>query len=170
MKWYWYPICIIFIVTGLFSIFKLSGIWSETSSVYGTLTTLETKADYSVEYKHDYGGVIEFETENYVTYTNEILDEAMSFDGTQGSYTILFNDILATNVKVYAGSISGDIVLHFYSTTGELVSTLNMNVVITFTAASTRVALVVENEDSSISYLNAYMQIYGSILKVVERG
>ena len=46
MKWYWYLICAVLIVVGIFSSIELVEMFNVSSKEYGTAITIETKNNY----------------------------------------------------------------------------------------------------------------------------
>lgn len=168
-KWYQYLICFIFIVTGIFSGIYMSKVWSETSGVYGSISSIETQNNYSVVAKFDYG-TIPFDTEDYSTYSNYRSWEHIDFDGKSADYVVLFNDNMLSDVFIYDGKISGTCTLKFYGTDGSVVCSAVLNIRIEFLEDRTDVLITTTNSNNEIGYLNYYMNTNGSILKVVTRG
>lgn len=169
MKWYHYLICFVLIVIGVFSSIELVEMFNKQSKEYGTVITIETKNDYTEISKFDYGS-IDFDTEDYTNFTNVSTFGMIEFDGKNKEYMLLFNGQPANNLVLTNGKVSGDITLSFYDLNGEKVSSATLNVVIEYYASQTKVTITTKNENDSMAYLNAYMDINGAVLKVVERG
>ncbi len=169
MKWYHYLICFVLIVIGVFSSIELVEMFNKQSKEYGTAITIETKNDYTEISKFDYGS-IDFDTEDYTNFTNVSTFGTIEFDGKNKEYMLLFNGQPANNLVLTNGKVSGDITLSFYDLNGEKVSSATLNVVIEYYASQTKVTITTKNENDSMAYLNAYMDINGAVLKVVERG
>ena len=55
MKWYSYLICGVLIIAGFFCGMNMFHVWSRTSRVEGSPTTLETENDYAIVAKLDCG-------------------------------------------------------------------------------------------------------------------
>jgi len=92
------------------------------------------------------------------------------FDGIKNAYTLYFNDQPLNNVVQTAGRISGELAIKFYDTDGEIVTTAQVNVVVEYLASATKVTMTINNDNNAVSYLNAYTEINGAILRVVLLG
>lgn len=171
MKWYSYLICAICIVLGIFSTVAMVRIWSESSGVYGTFSyeSIETKNNYDEVAKFDYGA-IKFSTNDYENYSNTETFTPVKFDGTKKDYVLLVNDNICSDVQIYAGKIVATATIKFYNTDGDNCSTANLNFLIEFTEDKVTVTTSTKNENSSIAYLDKYMNVHGFVLKIVERG
>lgn len=169
MKWYHYIICFALIVVGVFCSIELVDMFNKKSQEFGTAITIETKNDYEEISKFDYGS-IEFDTEDYVNFTNISVFEPIQFDGKDKNYLLLLNSQPANNIVLTNGKISGDITLSFYNLDGTKATTAKLNVVIEYYASQTKVTITTKNENDSVAYLTTYMEINGAVLKVVERG
>jgi len=167
MKWYVRLICVAIIVIGIFSFINLSDIWSRESKVVGTPTTIESRNNYELVFKQDYG-VVAFETEDDVYYINKSAFADCEFDGLKNEYRILVNDKLLTDVEVSAGQIKGVYLLNYYLTDGQIGSTAKLDITMSFYDDKTEVTISMKNESDSYAYLNRYMGKNGFILKVVK--
>ena len=87
MKWYHYLICFTLIVVGIFCSMELVDMFNKKSQEFGTAITIETENEYEEISKFDYGS-IEFDTEDYVTFTNISVFEPIQFDGKDKNYFI----------------------------------------------------------------------------------
>jgi len=167
MKWYVYIICIVLIFGGVFSYLSLQDIWSRESVVVGSPTTIESRNGYDLVCKFDYG-VVTFDTEDYVTYTNTSTFANYDFNGLKNDYRVLINDSLLTDVEVSAGQIKGVYLLNYYLTDGQIGSTAKLDITMSFYDDKTEVTISMKNESDSYAYLNRYMGKNGFILKVVK--
>ena len=168
MKWYHYVICGVLILIGIFSAVEIINILDVKSKEYGTAITLVTKNNYNEVSVFDYGS-INLETTNYSSYSNVKNFAHQDFDGNKGEYTLLFNDHPLNNVVVKSGKISGTLTLDFYNIDGSVVSTAKANFIVEYFADATVVTVTTVNENNSVSYLTAYMEINGAVLKVVSK-
>lgn len=168
MKWYSYLICFICVFAGVFSIINLVPIWNEKTANYGNISSIETENGYEDVAKFDYG-VIQFETDDNVTYVNSQSFAPVKFDGSSFNFAVLFNDELLSNVTIYSGRIEASYTRNFYDTDGSIICSATMNFNIDFYDDSTQIAISHINENDSIVYLTRYMTINGAILKVVEK-
>lgn len=170
MKWYSYLICLICICLGIFSTISLVSIWSTSSGVYGSFIyeSIETENDYGEVAKFDYGS-IPFSTEDYSTYTSKEKFEHIDFDGNEHDYVLLFNDNLCSDLQISSGKIFGKVSLNFYSTEGVLASTATLDILIEFFDVNTIFTITTTNNNSSIAYLNLYMNTNGACFKLLER-
>ena len=168
MKWYWYLVCAVLIVVGIFSSIEFVEMFNVASKEYGTTITIETKNNYDEIAKYDFG-TIGLDSEDYITFSNVTTFAPMEFDGENKDYILLFNDQPAVNTVVTNGKVVGDVNLVFYGLDGEVVSKAELNFVIEYFASQTKVTTTIKNNNDSVSYLETYMGINGAILKVVER-
>lgn len=169
MKWYTYLLCFILIVAGVFCSIELVKMFNVKSAEYGSIVTIETKNDYTVVSRFDYGNLV-LETDDYVNFTNISSFEPTEFNGKENDYTILFNDNPLNNVVLNAGKISGDLNLCFYDLNGDVDVTSNLHVLIEYYSNNTKVTLSMENVDNSVGYFTSYTNINGAVVKVVQRG
>ena len=171
MKWYSYVICCVLIIAGFFCMSNMIQIWSQTSGVYGSPYTIETKNDYTIIEggKFDFGAIA-FTTEDNVNYTSlTTFDAVKNFDGTKNNYALLFNDNLASNVQFFAGQVDCEYTMNVYNTKGELVSTPILNITLKVLENQTAITITMKNENNSYGYFTQYMNNNGVILKIVER-
>lgn len=168
MKWYSYLICLFCIFAGVFSIINLVPIWNEKTINYGNISSIETENGYDDVAKFDYG-IIQFETDDNVTYTNNQSFAQVDFDGDTNNYAVLFNDELLSEVTIYSGKIEARYIRNFYDTDGSLLCSATINFNIEFYDGSTQISISHVNENDSIVYLTRYMTINGAILKIVEK-
>lgn len=168
MKWYWYIVCAVLIVVGIFSSIELVEMFNVASKEYGTAITIETKNNYDEIAKYDFG-TIGFESDDYINFSNVTTFAPMEFDGKDKDYILLFNDQPAINTVVTNGKVVGDVNLVFYGLEGEKVSKAELHFVVEYFASQTKVTTTITNENDSVAYLETYMGINGAILKVVER-
>ncbi len=169
MKWYSYLLCFILILSGVFCSIGLVHEFNVESGVYGTFESVETINKYNDVLKVD-KGVIPFETENYKDYTAVVTEEYTYFDGKYNDYAVMFNGNLLSDVQIYAGKITASINLNFYDNYGEKITTSVVNILIEFFDSNTKITFTTQNIDNSYAYLNQYMNVNGSVLKVVMRG
>ena len=169
MRWYHYIICLILIIVGVFSTFNLVDIFSVKSGEYGKVFVCETPGYNSEFSRFDYGNV-DLDTEDYYHYKNVSTFATQQFDGIKNVYTLYFNDQPLNNVVQTAGRISGELAIKFYDTDGEIVTTAQVNVVVEYLASATKVTMTINNDNNAVSYLNAYTEINGAILRVVLLG
>ncbi len=170
MKWYSYLLCCVLIIGGFFSAINMFDIWSRTSGVYGSPSSIETQNDYTVISKFD-NGVFSFETDDYVNYEfTETYAPVDEFNGLTHDYALLFNDNLISDVEFYAGKIVATYSMNIYDLQGDKVCEPVLNILIEYFDSQTVLTITTKNENSSIAYLEQYMNYNGAILKVVERG
>ena len=169
MKWYHYIFCFVIIMLGLYSCFELYNIFSVSSMDVGTYESIETVNEYTDVSKFDYG-FIDFDTEDYVTFTDVTAFEPIQFDGSKNNYVLLFNGEPVSETTLTSGKISGTFNLAFYDLNGDKITTANLDILIEYFASQTKVTMTIVNTNDSIAYLNTYMNLNGAILKVVERG
>ena len=168
MKWYWYLICCVLIIVGIFSTIKLIEIFSVSSQEYGTAITIETKNNYEEISKFDFGSIA-FDTNDYVNFSNVTTFAPQEFNGKDKDYLLLFNDQPAINTTITNGKIVGDVSLVFYGLDGKESSIANLHFTIEYFSSQTKVTTTITNSNNSISYLETYMAINGAVLKIVER-
>ncbi len=169
MKWWGYLICGILIIAGFFCGMNMFNVWSRTSSVEGSPTTIETENDYSIVAKFDCG-TLALETDDNSNYSGVLSFGAVDFDGTEKEYILLINDNLISDVTFYPGRVDVNYTMNFYNTSGELASTLDLNIDIEFYDSNTALTFKMTNEDSSYAYLTQYLNYNGLIIKICERG
>ena len=169
MKLSHYLICFVLIFVGIFSCSELFKMFNLKSAEYGNVVTIETKNDYIEVSKFDYG-LLSFDSEDYITFTNISTYAPTEFDGRNNDYTILLNDCPVNNVVVSAGKISGEFLKNFYDNNGDLITTSTMSILVDYSESETEVSLSIENVDDSVSYLMSYINIHGVVIKVVQRG
>ena len=169
MKWYSYFICIILIISGFFTSMLLIDLFSVRSAEYGKVISIETQNNYEDVAKFDYV-VIDFSSDDYINYQNISTYSHVDFDGTKHDYLLLFNGKVVSNIQVFAGKIVASYTINIYDTSGSIISSPNMNFLIEFLDGETKITINTVNQDSSISYLNQYMNVNGAILKVVTKG
>lgn len=168
MKWYSYLICCLIIVAGFFCMTNMVQIWSRTSGVYGEPCTIETKNDYEIVGKYDFGA-IEFISDDNINYISTTeFNETKDFNGFEENYLLLFNDNLCSNTKIYAGQVDCIYTMNFYSTKGELVCSPVLNITIKVLETKTVISIDMKNENNSYGYFTQYMANNGAILKVVK--
>ena len=168
MKWYYYLICFILIIVGVFSTMELVKLFNIKSAEYGTVITIETKNEYTEISKFDYGS-LSFDTEDYVNFSNVSTFVSQDFDGNENDYTILVNGNPTSNVVVNAGKITGSLVLTFYDLNGNVISIAELHILIEYYASGTKVTLTIQNNNDSVSYFTTYTNINGAVIKVVQR-
>lgn len=168
MKWYSYLICGVLIIAGFFCGMNMFNVWSRTSSVEGSPTTIETENDYSIVAKFDCG-MLALETDDNQNYSGGLSFGAIDFDGTEKEYILLINDNLISDVSFEAGKVDATYTLNFYNTSGESVSTLNLNIDIEFYDSNTVLTFNMTNESNSYAYFQQYLNYNGLIIKICER-
>lgn len=169
MKWYTYLLCLILIVTGAFCTVELVDLFSVQSGEYGSVISYYTQENYEEFSRFDYG-TIDFDTEDFTNYINISTFGSQDFDGTKETYTMFFNGQPLNNVVQTAGRINGDLSLKFYDLNGEEITTVDIHFMVEYLASATKVTISTTNVNNSVSYLNAYMEINGAVLKVVTKG
>lgn len=168
MKWKHYLICTILIIVGVVCSIELFRILDIKSGEYGSVFVYEQVNDYEEFSKFDYG-IIDFATDDFVNYTSITTYANQDFDGTKNDYLLFFNGRPLNNVVQTAGKISGDLTIKFYDLDGMVIVSAKLNFTVEYLANNTKVTITTQNQDNSISYLNAYMNINGAVLKVVRR-
>lgn len=169
MKWYSYIICFVLIIGGIFCSINMFDIWSQSSNIVGSPTTIETQNDYALLCKFDFVSVA-FETENYEDYISQSSYNHYDFNGKDGNYALLLNDNLVDDVVFSSGEIYAQTNINFYGTNGELVSSATLNIGIVFYTDTTQVTISTTNVNDSYAYLTRFITNNGFMLKVVERG
>ena len=168
MKWYSYLICGVLIIAGFFCGMNMFNVWSRTSSVVGSPTTIETENDYEIVAKFDCG-TMALETDDYTNYSCTLSFGAVDFNGEDSDYILLINDNLISDVTFYPGRVNTTYTLNFYNTSGESVSTLNLNIDIEFYDSNTVLTFNMTNENNSYAYFQQYLNYNGLIIKICER-
>ncbi len=166
MKWKHYLICAILIIVGMVCGIELFRILDIKSGEYGSVFVYDELNSYQEFSKFDYG-IIDFATDDFVNYTSITTYANQDFDGTKSDYYLFFNGRPLNNVTQTAGKISGDLIIKFYDLDGIVITTAQLNFTVEYLANSTKVTIATHNQNNSISYLNAYMNINGAVLKVV---
>ena len=147
----------------------LIDLFSVRSAEYGKVISIETQNSYKDVAKFDYV-VIDFSSDDYMNYQNISTYSHVDFDGTKHDYLLLFNGKVVSNIQVFAGKIVASYTINIYDTSGSIISSPNINFLIEFLDGETKITINTVNQDSSISYLNQYMNVNGAILKVVTKG
>lgn len=168
MKWWSYLICGVLIIAGFFCGLNMFNVWSRTSGVEGSPTTIETENDYSIVAKFNCG-MLALETDNYKNYSGGLSFGAVDFDGEKNDYILLINDNLISDVDFKAGKVDTTYTLNFYNTSGELASTLNLNIDIEFYDSNTVINFKMTNSADSYAYFQQYLNYNGLIIKICER-
>ena len=168
MKWWGYLVCGILIIAGFFCALNLVDVWSRTSGVEGSPTTIETENNYEIVAKFDCG-TMALDTDDYANYTGGLSFGAVDFDGTEKEYILLINDNLISNVNFQAGKVDTTYTINFYNTSGELASTLDLLIDIEFYDSNTVVNFNMTNANDSYAYFQQYLNYNGLIIKICER-
>jgi len=154
MKWYVYLICVVLIICGTFCAFGLVSLFDKQSLEYGQALLLNKQENYTEISKFDNSLLYDFYSEDNVNYSTKATFNSQKFDGTDKDYVITVNSQLVNDIELSSGKISGKLVLVFYNTDGEKISTANVYILIEYLSQETRVSIAVKNEQDSLSYLN----------------
>ena len=165
MKWYWWIICIIIIIGGVFCAIDGYKLLTAKSATYGTYEYIPNVQTSIFEEKLT--GIV-FETEDDKVYTATKLFETQSFDGNAGDYELLINNLPCYSQKVSSGKIEGTFKMDFKNAEGEIISSANVKVTVSFMASNTVIDLVLENENNSIFMFEQFIDNNGLDIKIVE--
>lgn len=168
MKWYTYVICFILIIVGVFCTIELVDLLDVQSGEYGSVVSYNINDVYEEFSKFDYG-VISFDTDDYKTYVSTTAYVSQKFNGTKEDFAMFFNGQPLTNIVQSSGRINGDLSLIFYDLNGKKITTADMHFLVEYLASSTKVTISITNTNNSLSYLNAYMEINGAVLRIVKK-
>lgn len=157
------------IVIGSICTIELINVFDTTSADYGKAITIETKNDYEEVSKFDLG-TFALQSTDYVNYSYTNTYGVEEFNGNKNEYLLLLNDKPADNFVQSSGKISGEFVLNFYDTDGNVLSSAKLSVLVEYFASGTKVSINLVNTNDSVSYFNAYTNTNGAVLKVVKRG
>ena len=168
MKWWSYVICCVLIIVGTVCTIELVDKFSVKSGEYGSVITYDEE-NYEEFSKFDFGS-FSLDSEDYVSYKNVTTFGAQEFDGTKEEYALFFNGQPLNGVVQSAGRINGDLTINFYDLNGDTITTVNVHFMVEYLASATKVTTTITNVDKSVSYLNAYTEINGAVLKVYSKG
>lgn len=168
MNWKHYLVCTILIIVGVVCSVELFAILDIKSGEYGSVFIYDQVNNYQEFSKFDYG-TIDFATDNFTNYTSITTYANQNFDGTKNNYQLFFNGRPLNNVSQTAGKLSGDLIIKFYDLDATVITMAELTFTVEYLASSTKVTITTHNQDNSISYLNAYLNINGAVLKVVQR-
>lgn len=164
-----YVLSFAIIVAGIISTVQIVKTLDIKSQEIGSAYQVEAVQDYKVisEFELTY---VDFETEDYVNYSATVLRTPENFNGVDKDYIMLLNESPAYINNVYAGKMDSSFSLNFYNSEETVLSTADVRVVIEYLAKETRITITMKNINSSVSYMNSYMELNGMTLKVIERG
>lgn len=163
-----YFITSILVIVGITSSIQLVDMFDDVSKEVGSAIHIEMEEDFESVSYFDYG-IIDLQSNDYITYKNVKSFDSQEFDGTNRDYIILFNDMPCNNIVLNPGSISGVFVLNFYDVNGDVETTSELSILIEYLDKETKVSTSIVNTNNSVSYLNTFMELHGSIIEVVER-
>ena len=163
-----YFITSILVIVGITSSIQLVDMFDDVSKEVGSAIHIEMEEDFESVSYFDYG-IIDLQSNDYITYKNVQSFDSQKFDGTNRDYIILFNHMPCNNIVLNPGSISGVFVLNFYDVNGDVETTSELSILIEYLDKETKVSTSIVNTNNSVSYLNTFMELHGSIIEVVER-
>lgn len=169
MKWYGYLICGVLIIVGVLCSFGLTTLFNKQSAEYGQAVLINKQENYSEISKFDDTLLYDFSSNDKVNFSTKASFDAEDFNGEGKDYILTVNGQPVNNIVLTNGKISGVFVQTFYDTEGQKVATAKVNMLVEYLKSETRVSLSIKNENESVAYLNAYIEINGFVIRVVER-
>ncbi len=166
-KYTLYALSIIIIVAGVISCFKIRSTLDIGSREIGTAIHIEMKKDYNVVSEFDLTQ-ISFDSSDFINYKSVISKSSEKFNGTDKNYMAMINEMPAIKTECSAGKVDSTFVINFYDTEEKVLSTAELRIIIEYLSKETRITVSMKNINASVSYFDAYMEINGFLLKVVE--
>ncbi len=168
MKWYWYIICVILVLLGVFCGIQLYREVKAESYVNGSIDISNKFSQESFKY-----------TNTSVVFYHDIYDETDTylfeadclkvddFNGLTNTYQVVLNDYILLGSEINAGSIFTNVNLDFYDTYGEIIKSVDMQISIKFLSDKTQLTLATSGNENA-SFLEQYFSNNGIRLYVNE--
>ena len=168
MKWYWYIICVILVLLGVFCGIQLYREVKAESYVNGSIDISNKFSQESFKYTntsvvfyHD----IYNETDTYIFEADCL--KVDDFNGLTNTYQVVLNDYILLGSEINAGSIFTNVNLDFYDTYGEIIKSVDMQISIKFLSDKTQLTLATTGNENA-SFLEQYFSNNGIRLYVNE--
>lgn len=168
MKWYWYIICVILVLLGVFCGIQLYKEVKAESYVNGSIDISNKFSqesfiytNTSVVFYHD----IYDETDTYIFEADCL--KVDDFNGLNNTYQVVLNDYILLESEINAGSIFTNVNLDFYDTYGEIIKSVDMQISIKFLSDKTQLTLATTGNENA-SFLEQYFSNNGIRLYVNE--
>ena len=168
MKWYWYIICVILVLLGVFCGIQLYKEVKAESYVNGSIDILNKFSQESFKYTNTsvvfYHDVYD-ETDTYIFEADCL--KVDDFNGLTNTYQVVLNDYILLESEINAGSIFTNVNLDFYDTYGEIIKSVDMQISIKFLSDKTQLTLATTGNENA-SFLEQYFSNNGIRLYVNE--
>ena len=168
MKWYWYIICVILVLLGVFCGIQLYKEVKAESYVNGSIDISNKFSQESFKYTNTsvvfYHDIYD-ETDTYIFEADCL--KVDDFNGLTNTYQVVLNDYVLLGSEITAGSIFTNVNLDFYDTYGEIIKSVDMQISIKFLRDKTQLTLATTGNENA-SFLEQYFSNNGIRLYVNE--
>lgn len=168
MKWYWYIICVILVLLGVFCGIQLYREVKAESYVNGSIDISNKFSQESFKYTNTsvvfYHDIYD-DTDTY-TFEADCL-KVDDFNGLTNTYQVVLNDYILLESEINAGSVFTNVNLDFYDTYGEIIKSVDMQISIKFLSDKTQLTLATTGNENA-SFLEQYFSNNGIRLYVNE--
>ena len=168
MKWYWYIICVILVLLGVFCGIQLYREVKAESYVNGSIDISNKFSQESFKYTNTsvvfYHDIYD-ETDTYIFEADCL--KVDDFNGLTNTYQVVLNDYVLLGSEITAGSIFTNVNLDFYDTHGEIIKSVDMQISIKFLSDKTQLTLATTGNENA-SFLEQYFSNNGIRLYVNE--
>lgn len=168
MKWYWYIICVILVLLGVFCGIQLYKEVKAESYVNGSIDISNKFSQESFKYTNTsvvfYHDIYD-ETDTYIFEADCL--KVDDFNGLTNTYQVVLNDYILLESEINAGSIFTNVNLDFYDTYGEIIKSVDMQISIKFLSNKTQLTLATSGNENA-SFLERYFSNNGIRLYVNE--
>lgn len=168
MKWYWYIICVILVLLGVFCGIQLYKEVKAESYVNGSIDISNKFSQESFKYTNTsvvfYHDIYD-ETDTYIFEADCL--KVDDFNGLTNTYQVVLNDYVLLGSEITAGSIFTNVNLDFYDTYGEIIKSVDMQISIKFLSDKTQLTLATTGNEN-VSFLEQYFSNNGIRLYVNE--
>lgn len=168
MKWYWYIICVILVLLGVFCGIQLYKEVKAESYVNGSIDISNKFSQESFKYTNTsvvfYHDIYD-ETDTYIFEADCL--KVDDFNGLTNTYQVVLNDFILLESEINAGSIFTNVNLDFYDTYGEIIKSVDMQISIKFLSDKTQLTLATTGNENA-SFLEQYFSNNGIRLYVNE--
>lgn len=168
MKWYWYIICVILVLLGVFCGIQLYKEVKAESYVNGSIDISNKFSQESFKYTNTsvvfYHDIYD-ETDTYIFEADCL--KVDDFNGLTNTYQVVLNDYILLESEINAGSIFTNVNLDFYDTYGEIIKSIDMQISIKFLSDKTQLTLATTGNENA-SFLEQYFSNNGIRLYVNE--
>ena len=168
MKWYWYIICVILVLLGVFCGIQLYKEVKAESYVNGSIDISNKFSQESFKYTNTsvvfYHDIYD-ETDTYIFEADCL--KVDDFNGLTNTYQVVLNDYILLESEINAGSIFTNVNLDFYDTYGEIIKSVDMQISIKFLSDKTQLTLATTGNENA-SFLEQYFSNNGIRLYVHE--